>query len=168
MSRHPPGSTRTDTLLPYTTLFRSFGIELPRRKVHDGLDGHSRAVLAFELAASLSQSLVHGVQNLVVGGAQIDGQAYAPGNDVARIGEAVDPADRATAMWRMLQGNSVHGLDELRRNQQRVPAHFHGRRARMRFLALHGDVVPALAQRAFARANPRTVGLQDRALFDTA
>src|SRR3546814_743479 len=71
-----------------------FGIELPRREVHDGLNGHPRATLALELAAGLSQGLVHGVQNPVVGGAQIDGQTYAPGNDVARIGEAIDPAKR--------------------------------------------------------------------------
>src|SRR3546814_7436575 len=27
MSRRPPGSTRTDTLFPYTTLFRSIGVQ---------------------------------------------------------------------------------------------------------------------------------------------
>src|SRR3546814_5210507 len=31
MIRRPPGSTRTDTLFPYTTLFRSAGIELRQR-----------------------------------------------------------------------------------------------------------------------------------------
>src|SRR3546814_3257004 len=30
MIRRPPGSTRTDTLFPYTTLFRSDEVELPR------------------------------------------------------------------------------------------------------------------------------------------
>src|SRR3546814_4935763 len=34
MIRRPPRSTRTDTLFPYTTLFRS----LPRRRVDDGAD----------------------------------------------------------------------------------------------------------------------------------
>src|SRR3546814_5589188 len=29
MIRRPPGSTRTDTLFPYTTLFRSFGTPRP-------------------------------------------------------------------------------------------------------------------------------------------
>src|SRR3546814_1522882 len=29
MIRLPPRSTRTDTLFPYTTLFRSFGVRLP-------------------------------------------------------------------------------------------------------------------------------------------
>src|SRR3546814_20299801 len=31
MIRRPPRSTRTDTLFPYTTLFRSRGIAAPRR-----------------------------------------------------------------------------------------------------------------------------------------
>src|SRR3546814_5162915 len=33
MNRRPPRSTRTDTLFPYTTLFRSLGQELPDRLV---------------------------------------------------------------------------------------------------------------------------------------
>src|SRR3546814_13497152 len=39
MIRRPPGSTRTDTLLPYTTLFRSYGA---RRGARRG-GGHARA-----------------------------------------------------------------------------------------------------------------------------
>src|SRR3546814_5517484 len=31
MIRRPPRSTRTDTLFPYTTLFRSSGIAMPQR-----------------------------------------------------------------------------------------------------------------------------------------
>src|SRR3546814_9460165 len=34
MSRRPPRSTRTDTLFPYTTLFRSRGLDLPHRLIH--------------------------------------------------------------------------------------------------------------------------------------
>src|SRR3546814_12482132 len=37
MIRRPPISTRTDTLFPYTTLFRS--LQLQRRPVHDALKG---------------------------------------------------------------------------------------------------------------------------------
>src|SRR3546814_8100627 len=36
MIRRPPRTTRTDTLFPYTTLFRS------RRTLHGGLAGHHR------------------------------------------------------------------------------------------------------------------------------
>src|SRR3546814_11053649 len=35
MIRRPPSSTRTDTLFPYTTLFRSLADLLPARKVAD-------------------------------------------------------------------------------------------------------------------------------------
>src|SRR3546814_10018189 len=36
MIRRPPRSTRTDTLFPYTTLFRSPGLEPGRRSPHPG------------------------------------------------------------------------------------------------------------------------------------
>src|SRR3546814_16700197 len=39
MIRRPPRSTRTDTLFPYTTLFRSDGVEA----VHDAPDGAEQA-----------------------------------------------------------------------------------------------------------------------------
>src|SRR3546814_2033737 len=35
MIRRPPRSTRTDTLFPYTTLFRSAGLRLALHEVHD-------------------------------------------------------------------------------------------------------------------------------------
>src|SRR3546814_12765368 len=35
MKRRPPGSTRTDTLFPYTTLFRSLRGLWPRRRLAD-------------------------------------------------------------------------------------------------------------------------------------
>src|SRR3546814_9890375 len=40
MIRRPPRSTRTDTLFPYTTLFRSLGVEQPTRRQRSriGLD----------------------------------------------------------------------------------------------------------------------------------
>src|SRR3546814_2737864 len=37
MIRRPPRSTRTDTLFPYTTLFRSFGDLEVRRRFHEEL-----------------------------------------------------------------------------------------------------------------------------------
>src|SRR3546814_7493756 len=39
MIRRPPRSTRTDTLFPYTTLFRSHRLDLPRVWVVDPIDG---------------------------------------------------------------------------------------------------------------------------------
>src|SRR3546814_10883765 len=49
MIRRPPRSTRTDTLFPYTTLFRSIQIERPRPRLNERLgvrracDGQGRA-----------------------------------------------------------------------------------------------------------------------------
>src|SRR3546814_12821629 len=53
MIRRPPRSTRTDTLFPYTTLFRSGGFGERQRRV-----GH-------ELALRRRQKLVHAVAELV-------------------------------------------------------------------------------------------------------
>src|SRR3546814_2648137 len=50
MIRRPPRSTRTDTLFPYTTLFRSIGIE-------GGMIGPITAVAAVSAAAKLGAYL---------------------------------------------------------------------------------------------------------------
>src|SRR3546814_2164405 len=42
MIRRPPRSTRTDTLFPYTTLFRSAGGASPERRPHDLQQGRHR------------------------------------------------------------------------------------------------------------------------------
>src|SRR3546814_1683082 len=52
MTRRPPRSTRTDTLFPYTTLFRSVQVHLAGNQVHHALQalahadrpGHRRAL----------------------------------------------------------------------------------------------------------------------------
>src|SRR3546814_4218774 len=50
MIRRPPRSTRTDTLFPYTTLFRSLGRRLfPARLATLGLGGAHHVDEAFEL-----------------------------------------------------------------------------------------------------------------------
>src|SRR3546814_3535608 len=46
MIRRPPRSTRTDTLFPYTTLFRSSGGTEGRRPVHRQCAGRGRAQCA--------------------------------------------------------------------------------------------------------------------------
>src|SRR3546814_8826165 len=38
MIRHPPRSTRTDTLFPYTTLFRSYNVLNPLAKSYSKID----------------------------------------------------------------------------------------------------------------------------------
>src|SRR3546814_2953847 len=55
MIRRPPRSTRTDTLFPYTTLFRSQpGLEIqPGRQVEIGVRGPGEAVHATVLATAI-------------------------------------------------------------------------------------------------------------------
>src|SRR3546814_15534284 len=65
MIRRPPRSTRTDTLFPYTTLFRSrffFGGFLPaksgpRREALQALDGLDASLIYFEAPQRLAASL---------------------------------------------------------------------------------------------------------------
>src|SRR3546814_10004042 len=45
MIRRPPRSTRTDTLFPYTTLFRSARAAQPRGKVRGNADGLTKRQL---------------------------------------------------------------------------------------------------------------------------
>src|SRR3546814_20998996 len=68
MIRRPPGSTRTDTLFPYTTLFRSF------RYVHAAAEEIARAVTGFTVIVTKS--------TVPVG----------TGDDVERIVREVNPA----------------------------------------------------------------------------
>src|SRR3546814_12344391 len=62
MIRRPPRSTRTDTLFPYTTLFRSPGQvetgELPHR-VHAQAAGHHRIALEVAIEEPQVRTYVH-------------------------------------------------------------------------------------------------------------
>src|SRR3546814_10321218 len=65
MSRRPTGSTRTDTLFPLTTLFRSRpGVEQGQRGVERGLPAHRRqdsvgALLGDDLRDDLGRDRLH-------------------------------------------------------------------------------------------------------------
>src|SRR3546814_10484576 len=82
MIRRPPRSTRTDTLFPYTTLFRS--VRAPGRR---GIDAELVGDLGQRLAAQ-----VHHVDFRVAGLRQGQRQAAAVGGEVRR---AVDAAERS-------------------------------------------------------------------------
>src|SRR3546814_3102804 len=60
MIRRPPRSTRTDTLFPYTTLFRSINMGCPVKKVVNGHAGSS-LMRDLKLAASLIEATVRAV-----------------------------------------------------------------------------------------------------------
>src|SRR3546814_12868341 len=67
MIRRPPRSTRTDTLFPYTTLFRSF-VAAPLKRTDCSLvsDGAAAVVLAdTETALSLDKAVVFRARNPV-------------------------------------------------------------------------------------------------------
>src|SRR3546814_20874595 len=63
MIRRPPRSTRTDTLFPYTTLFRSLALELvvaDRALVEDRIAGDMRQrILARDIAPGLADDDDH-------------------------------------------------------------------------------------------------------------
>src|SRR3546814_4638080 len=61
MIRRPPRSTRTDTLFPYTTLFRSQGVARPR---HAGLVPASNDQRAPALEARWTPELKRAASNL--------------------------------------------------------------------------------------------------------
>src|SRR3546814_1936502 len=77
MIRRPPGSTRTDTLFPYTTLFRSL-LELPGFRI--GRNGVERAFdLPLRGHAGASQLEVNAVGRVI---RELDRQEGDPGRDV--------------------------------------------------------------------------------------
>src|SRR3546814_12587734 len=81
MIRRPPRSTRTDTLFPYTTLFRSEGQrELPEQ----GIAGRTGALDARVVAAEPHRKR----------SADHDVEALGPIHPVLIIKEAADPFDR--------------------------------------------------------------------------
>src|SRR3546814_5510432 len=82
MIRRPPRSTRTDTLFPYTTLFRSLGVEFGQlRGGLAGVDAQHRLALLHVLAFGYEEPDHHrravgkrGVDHLRVGRADLAGQ----------------------------------------------------------------------------------------------
>src|SRR3546814_9174258 len=59
MIRRPPRSTRTDTLFPYATLFRSLGIGSPRLQIGSNLGDNHRAMGAAHQRRQVAGALGH-------------------------------------------------------------------------------------------------------------
>src|SRR3546814_19109709 len=63
MMRRPPRSTRTDTLFPYTTLFRSFPIAIPAWKIAPALAFGNTVVLK---AAAITPAIASALGDVLV------------------------------------------------------------------------------------------------------
>src|SRR3546814_13141713 len=77
MIRRPPGATRTDTLLPYTTLFRSAGSKL-------GMSGPDLGA-----GSVIGNALEHGVGYTLIGdhfGQHCGMEVVLPDGDILRTG----------------------------------------------------------------------------------
>src|SRR3546814_17095075 len=101
MTRRPPRSTRTDTLLPYTTLFRSVAVptHADTERAHAGRTAHRHGVaatdrvhdvIADDTAAGLVAQLTPGhaaAQRECAGQRQDDPRATCPGGERMRSEE---------------------------------------------------------------------------------
>src|SRR3546814_1613620 len=96
MIGRPPRSTRTDTLFPYTTLFRSLLVELV---------GRERAAELLAVEAVLPRCVE----------AELSRAQRAPGNAVAR---AVEAAERAFQPLHLGQQRIVCDLDLVHRSEE--------------------------------------------------
>src|SRR3546814_19253476 len=66
MCRRPPRSTRTDTLIPYTTLFRSIGLfQLQGRSGMRRYSGAAKVTLLSMMLFLLETISLHGVDALI-------------------------------------------------------------------------------------------------------
>src|SRR3546814_14290413 len=86
MIRRPPGSTRTDTLFPYTTLFRSLLDAEVGEERADGLGCHRRPPVGVQGELPSGDLLfVDGVSDELFGQAGGFAGGDEPGDDVARV-----------------------------------------------------------------------------------
>src|SRR3546814_6203288 len=110
MIRRPPRSTRTDTLFPYTTLFRSDG------QLGDRLDPPAKWQVT---VGGTEHKVKIGHKHIKVDGEKIDiALEYTPGDRlvVAEIGEAelAVKVARTRAGWRMTTRGRIHDVRVLR------------------------------------------------------
>src|SRR3546814_2504464 len=106
MSRRPPRSTRTDTLFPYTTLFRSDGIDLDRGAERQDRDADRAARMASRLAEHLLHQLGRAVRDL-----GLRGEAGIAVHEYAELDDLFDA-----------RPVTVHRLADLRDEHQRAAA----------------------------------------------
>src|SRR3546814_11822237 len=107
MIRRPPRSTRTDTLFPYTTIFRSVGDARRLRRGIRQQQGSDRAVRAAAIGERLAGRLVdrrlRGGEPLALGIGQLEPRGDRSGGLGHRRQECGQPPDR-------IGGNAGDGL----------------------------------------------------------
>src|SRR3546814_14341191 len=97
MIRRPPRSTRTDTLFPYTTLFRSLRLLVRRRPQEDQAARHARQHLADMVLGRLDH----------VGGA-IEGAHAGPRLDLVGVAHLVEQVVSTTRDRKSTRLHSSH------------------------------------------------------------
>src|SRR3546814_14172461 len=100
MRRRPPRSTRTDTRLPYTTLFRSEGLEYFDTDIAKAAleEGSHETVDERPMQAVRPEHILPATQTKCCGGALSDHACPSvdglPAIEKTRHKDAIDPADR--------------------------------------------------------------------------
>src|SRR3546814_11669194 len=98
MMRRPPRSTRTDTLFPYTTLFRSFPIAIPAWKIAPALAFGNTVVLK---AAAITPAIASALGDVLVEAGIPKGvfnHVFVPGAVAAKL--VSDPRVKALSFTR--------------------------------------------------------------------
>src|SRR3546814_19269400 len=113
MIRRPPRSTRTDTLFPYTTLFRSLLFH----------PAHREAALAAIAPGDISQRWKQVVRRNVTDALQVLEQHALRGQDLLRFGQVLPRAAAAGAEVRAARGDADGGgVQHLQRPRPVTPA----------------------------------------------
>src|SRR3546814_13020024 len=111
MIRRPPRSTRTDTLLPYTTLFRS-GFQLLHGGGAESVAGRQQHALAFALVARRQLADGRGLADAVDAGDEQD-ERLDESRHLQRLGNRCQTFDQGLAQRRaqMLRILYAAGID---------------------------------------------------------
>src|SRR3546814_13164401 len=121
MRRRPPGSTRTDTLFPYTTLFRSRGLE--KQVLADGVEARLVGEIGqLELADAHRRHLAVEVDVDLAALVHRDGDGIVRHRDAGLHDVAVAGHDVAVGAELQAAGAGVGGLAgrQLRSEERRV------------------------------------------------
>src|SRR3546814_19824315 len=117
MIRRPPRSTRTDTLFPYTTLFRS---------LLDGNGNDLASKVAFDTLNDQLESVPRASANKFV---QAQRDVLATQNAAAEAKPATRPSPRVAEAQRQLKDGQEEETARTEAQSGRIPSRRHSRRA---------------------------------------